>query len=196
MANIRPTTRTPGSLKLLYNHNGVQHRCSVNFMANVDINDIALRRADANVLAGYVKAVLPQSAIITAWALYSRPGNPGPPTQLYIEAFAPALVGTAVQEGGMEDYFSATATVTGRGNPGGVGYAVGECKLVLFTGNAHHFGIGEKFTTPATATPRRTLIDALAINNNFWADFYGQKARARANMPIQWNAAIQRKYGA
>lgn len=195
MGTIRPPTRTPGSLKLKYTKNGLQHTCSVNFLANIDINDIAARRVNANELAALVQAVSTNTTFITDWSLYTRPGAVGPPTLIYTEPFSPVIQGTFGHVTGARDYLSLTTTVTGQGTPGAPGYTTGPCRMVVFIGDGIFPLPGSK-TIASNITPQwDAMITGLAQSTSFWADFYGQKAMPHINMPVQWNAHVQRVHG-
>lgn len=195
MPSIRPTTRTPGSLKLLYTHRGHLHRSSVNLLANIDILDITARRADAVVLAQQLQSITPNSLVIYGWATYTRPGTNAPATLIYQEQFPSSLAGTMAGAAGARDFVSLTAKYTGRGTPGGAGYAVGETYFLYHAGvtlyptpEQKSFGVG--------LTPQhQQFANVLQNSTHFWADFYGQKASVRGTIPIQFHASIQRALG-
>lgn len=196
MANIRPPTRTPGSLKLLYKHAGLDHKMTVNLLANVDINDFVARRGDANQLADLVADVVPNSVTIGGWGLYTRPGVGTPPQLIYQESFPNGIIGAAAPVTGYRDYNSNTVTLTGRGTPGGPGYAAGEMRLVVFCGIAIRPEPGEKSRPIANLTSDWVLLQQfLDSSPNLWADFYGQKGHTRPLAPLQFNAHVQRVHG-
>jgi hypothetical protein len=195
MGTIRPPTRTPGSLKLTYTKNSVTHKCSVNFLANIDINDIPARRINANELAALVQAVSTNSTIITDWSLYTRPGQIGPPTLIYTEPFSPTIVGTLPGAAGSRDWLSLSLTATGNGTPGAPGYTIGQCKLIMFVGNSIFPLPGTKALTSNAFIQLAALVAGLENSTQFWADFYGQKAHTHNLLPVQFNAHVQRVKG-
>lgn len=195
MANIRPPTRTPGSLKLLYTMDGIEHRCSVNLLANIDINDIPARRIDAQRLANLTGPVLVTQAVIHDWALYSRPATGVPATQLYIEPFTTPITGSAPGSAGHDVYASFTGTLVGRGRPGGPGYAIGGMRYVLFIGNSLVPVKKTKRFALSVSVAWQNLTAALGIDTSFWADFYGQKGTVQAYIDHQFNAHSQRTIG-
>lgn len=198
MATIRPSTRTPGSLKILYKKGLVAHRLSVNLLANIDINDFAARRADAINLAGKIQGVMPASVELSSWALYTRPNTNQPPTLIYAEALTGPFIGVAPAIVQTPDTNSHTVTVTGTGTPGQPDWAVGAMRLVLFNGNAMSIVLGEKVRASNALTPVtgwNALLTDLAASNHYWADFYGQKGTLHQLMPVQFNAHTQRVNG-
>lgn len=197
MANIRPPTRTPGSLKLLYKFGGIPHRTSVNFLANIDINNISARRGNAILLASVVQGIMPSEVSIDGWALYTRPGTNQPATLIYEEPFNTPYVGAHANTALYEHYVSATFTITGQGIPGQPGYATGATRSIYFVGAAYPIHAGQIAATNAQLdTAFLNLKTHLAGSTFYWADFYGQKASVNILVPVQFNAAVQRRHGA
>jgi hypothetical protein len=184
-----PPTLSPGKLALVYDMSGVPHQASVNFIDGVNVNDITTIAADAQTLAGFVGAVLPDTCNITGFKVLSPEG-----LTLYAAALSSNVVGTHTTNPGMPEYASPTIKIMGHGAPVSLFSGSGHCSLMLFTSNAYTLVPNSKQLN-AFDGPLLALMGHLNSNLRYWADFYGQHADTTGKVFVQFNAHEQKRTG-
>ena len=189
---IQPSQLSPGHLFLDYLHitQAVAHKCSVRFLAHVDIYDIPGRTIDANNLAALVANCLPIQVRIHGWGIRDNNG-----ATLYSAPFASSYLGSHPVAAGMQDAVSSTVTFTGKGIPGTVGLCSGPTRLVLHTANAFLFTPKSKSIPSGTDADLDALATFLLSHSDLWADYFGQGAGVNGKYTVQYNAHDQRKNG-
>src|SRR3569832_1285793 len=74
MPLVDPGTRSQGKLVLEYTSDGVEHTTGLHAVSDVDLNDIATIRTDAEQLTSTIKLILHFMATITGWKV-TDPGG-------------------------------------------------------------------------------------------------------------------------
>jgi hypothetical protein len=188
MALPEPTTTSPGKLVLVYGTSTIQHTIGVRYLSGVTMPTASEALTDATALANALKPVLLSTYSITGWRITDPMG-----AVIQEGVFATAIAGTHATAGGTSNSF--TISVTGKGSNGSSGLRVGQTRAVIYPGMTYGVGTGAKTIPAAGDVPLTGFRDHLIASTRYWADFYGQKATARALLPVQHNAHAQRKLG-
>src|SRR3569832_1479757 len=191
MPLVDPGTRSPGKLVLEYTSDGVEHTTGLHAVSDVDLNDIATIRTDAEQFAGTIKLILHFMATITGWKVT----DPGGAT-LYAAAFSPPVAGIHPDGSDAGHWRSATLTILGKGAAIGVGSASGRTSLRIYTSAAYGLPKGAKYLPLPNDATLNNVLDWLATGTLRWfADFYGQHADPTGRKTVQYNAHTQRIHG-
>lgn len=188
-----PLTLSPGFLFLDYVHStaGLSHRTHARMRLGEDPLDDAFWSLEATYWANLMSAVVSSKIRIDGWGAQDLTGR-----VLYQFAFGSAFLGSHAVAAGALDYRSRTLTVTGRGKPASPGVCSGEARTVIFVADSYEYTAGTKKLVAGTDPAVDALVAGLQdAGHPFWCDYYGQKAGARPDAPIQFNARVQRKYG-
>lgn len=185
-----PITRSPGSIKLLYGQNEIQHTSGARLVAGVDINDLPTMRTAATGFADALKTCFPSFYTITGWRICDPAG-----ATLYEEAFVPAKAGTRATDSGDKASQSTTHTLVGKGTASVVGEQQGQTRTVVYRGTWRE----DQDTGPRVnmvANQEEGLIKAFLEGSQvLGADFYGQQATYKPYVNVQINAHWQKRYG-
>jgi len=190
MPLIDPETRSPGHLFLRYTHVGKPRSLSMRLTNTVDLVDISALAVEANSLAGYFAACMPTTVSFTSWGLKDNDG-----LETYEASLSDPPSGALSVLVGLDDYYSTTLSLVGRGGATSIGYASGRALTRFHVGGTIQPTQGMKNVNTAVEMYYAGLQLALNDSTRFFADFYGQKADVVSLMPFQFNAAIQRKDG-
>lgn len=192
MACLEPTTVSPGKLVLHYLAPGIG-RMSIgwHFINGVDLTDVVHIRTEADRIANLLKDCLPPLASITDWSITEGNGFP-----YYNEPFASAYIGTHTVNGNMQEYYSTTVAFVGHAQAPSPGGCAGRLVSRLHTFGALNFAPGTKFFDASADSPYAHFIsNALNASTYLPADGYGQQGNIGGIMPVQFNAAVQRRVG-
>jgi len=185
-----PLTRSPGKLALFYTDGVINHRMAVNYINGVDVSDVPACRGDANALAALFADVLDTSQSITAWGILSNEG-----ATLFTEPFSPAIGGGHSIASGMRAYLSSSLTIPGLGVPTSILAGSGHTLVRWFPLGSYAFAPSTKAINPGTDTELQNFYDNLDTNLRYFADYYGQHANTMGRVDVQFNAAMQRRWG-
>ena len=189
-AILAPTTRSPGKLVILYRNTLLTHQMAVNYTSAVDMTDLASHRTRAASLATVLQPVLPTTETIYAWRILDPNG-----VRLYEEAFTTAFVGTHVAATGNTAAYSLSLTIPCNGTPTPITAGSGNTLVRFFTRTAYTPVPGSKYLATPFDTAMLNLIALLAGSAPYPADFYGQKAIPVGVVAVQYNAAVQKRWG-
>jgi len=189
MPVLAPITRSPGEIRLVYLVAAVIHRTSLNVTAGTTLN-YAVLGPDIDQFADKVAALLPSSgARVMGWEIANADG-----VLLSQGSYGSGIVGTHGTDPGMPALKSTTLAFPGRGRPPVGSDGSGRTIFRVFTSNSYAIPPGSKILT----TLDTALLDITAWisgNSQMYADFYGQSAEWSGTVPVQINAASQRRNG-
>ncbi len=188
-----PTTRSPGSIRLVYsrNNDGAQrHTSGVRLLAGVSITDLTAMRAEAQLFGAALRNSLTPALTVLAWRLADPAG-----VTLYEEAFAPTLAGNRATDSGDLLSESTTHTFVGKASAGTIGQAAGSTRTVVYRGSWRNDTDANPTTPAAFDNGDSVMLSYLNGSTVTGADFYGQKAGYKPNVNVQINAHWQRRYG-
>lgn len=190
MANVRPPTRSLGTIRLPYSLNGVSHTTGVRVVFGQFPFDFGIVQDLASSFARQCANVVTNETSFATFELHDYKG-----ALLYGGPLLATYPGLRGNQGGIPKYRSRTFTLTGRGIPQGAGYAAGETRTVLFVSDGYvPIAGGRKFS--ASLYPGvLSLYNFLQNHAQLGADFYGQKATYRAQICEQFNAYAQKRNG-
>lgn len=188
-----PITTSPGKMVIMYSHvtQGQVHRISWNLIAGVDLTGISFLRSEAERLTDLLAAASTNAFRFTGWGL-ALPGG----SIFYEEPFDPVVPGSNPPASGMPDYRSTTITFVGVGLAPTPGVCHGRSISRLFVGAGVPMIPGEK-SFVASGIPALQDFIVTGLNGSLYlpADAYGQQADILGVVPVQFNAAVQRKAG-
>lgn len=190
MASIRPGSRSLGYLTLPYVVNGLTHKTSIRLAAAPGLITPTIGRSWASAFADRVAGVLPNSTFLASYEYRDLYGN-----LVFSDALDTTYPGRHSLVGGQPLYRSYTLTISGRGIPSGLDYAVGKTRIVLYVGSAFQVIAGSTKINAVGDTGLTGLYSFCLSNSDMFADFYGQKATPQPWYTTQFNAHVQQKYG-
>lgn len=188
-----PTTRSPGSIKIVYSRNsdGAQtHSTGAHLVAGTSLTDLSALRLVALGFADKVASDITSALSVIAWRITDPLG-----AVLYEEGYSPIIPGSRVIDGASILSESVTHTYIGKGAAAVVGDKAGSTRTVIYRGS-WNFAIDAGPTSPAASDPGdQAMLDFLNNETTLGADFYGQKAHYKNSIDIQLNAHWQKRYG-
>jgi len=188
-----PLTTSPGRLALRYIHitQGLSHRIGWSFIAGVSLTDVSDLRVEAERLADLLADCLTANFRFTGWEIQTPGGH-----TYYTEAFAAPIIGTLTRPTGATDYRSPTICFSGVGLAPAPGVCHGHSISRVFVGDSYLFAPGQKVMTFNLHPELEAfVVGGLNASTYLPADGYGQQADISGEMPVQFNAAVQRKAG-
>lgn len=193
MPCLPPATLSPGSLYLVYRSVGPLSRLTIgwNLIFGTDLADIPNLRTEANRLAGYIYKCVPPIATFVNWGIKVHGGG-----TYYEEPLITALVGTHAVSTDMQEYYSTTVAFVGHGLAPAPGGCAGRIISRLHTFGALNFAPGTRSFDASGNTPYLDfIVRGLNASTYLPSDYYGQQGDIGLIMPVQFNAAIQRRWG-
>lgn len=191
MAGTDPGTRSPGHIFWRYTHAGKPRTMSCRLVNSADLVDLTAIRAAAFGFASDIAVCLPNTVVIPSWGIKGNDGH-----SEIEESFISPIAGTVGVAVGLDDFFSTTLTIEGRGGATTIGGASGRALIRFHVGGTLQPLQGKKlYTLSELGLGYVTLLSNLNDNTVFFADYYGQKADAIGSLPYQFNAHTQRKDG-
>lgn len=193
MPCLPPATVSPGTLYLVYRATGPLSRLTIgwNLIYGTDLTDIPNLRIEANRLANYIYRCVPPIATFVNWGIRVHGGG-----VYYEEPLTASLTGTHAVASSMQEYYSTTVAFVGHGLAPLPGGCAGRIISRLHTFGALPFPPGSKsYNAASDAVYQSFITNGLNASTYLAADYYGQQGEVGLIMPVQWNAAIQRRYG-
>jgi len=193
MSCTDPGTTTPGSLVLYYSNTGLGINASVswNLIAGTDLNDVTNLEAEAQRLADLLGPCMIATVHITDWAIKVHGSG------VYYGAPLPTpVVGAHAVNGNMQAWVSTTVAFVGTGNQSAAGVCHGKSISRIHTFGALDFIPRSKFYDASNDAAYLSFVrNGLNASTYLPADAFGQQAEIKLALPVQWNAAYQRRLG-
>lgn len=192
MPGAVPSTRSPGKMQIRYlGQNNGRHTASFRIVAGEMPSDFT----DADGLAADIAAAMQPlfsstAAVIDGWALLDNDG-----TILAEGPIITPIEGSATPSG-TALALSPTIAFLGVATGAALDEKVAVTKVTLFTGDTWEIPPAEPVLPMSAHAAWGDFQAFLAGHARIWADFYGRKARVREYVAVQYNAHVQRKFGA
>lgn len=193
MPPIVPVGTSPGKMRVSWlNEQGRRHSVSVNIVAGQAPEDYAAAETLGVQLAGEVSGMLNAQAcaVMDTWQFIGPEGN------ILAAGALEDTAGALATEEGLADSQSSTVAFLGFATGAELTEQIGLAKVTVYTGST--------YAIPAQLT-RKPVTDETDwqqfwsfLDSSPWAgaDFYGRKCQWRPYVALQYNAGLQKKYGA
>lgn len=193
MPPIVPVGQSPGKIRVLWlNEQGVRHSVSVNLVTGTAPTTHAEAETYGTTLANEVAGMLNTQAcqLVDSWQFI------GPEGHILAAGALDDIVGALALEDGLADSQSSTVAFLGYATGSALTEQIGLSKVTVYTGSTYAIP-GGAATLPADPTADWQQFRAF-LNSSAWAgaDFYGRKCEWRPYVALQYNARLQKKYGA
>lgn len=185
-----PTTRSPGSLKLVYNNGSEVHTLGARLKVGVSITDTGALLAVAMAFANAAKEAMFSGTVITSWRICDPAG-----LTLYEATFGSPIPGSRDPSEATYSSASTSHTLVGKATPVVVGERAGSTRTVVYPGGWNAGTDGARRRTLVEIPSMVALWTFLNASSAVGADFYGQDVDYKPFVDIQLNAHWQQKLG-
>lgn len=193
ITSVRPNTPSdgsPGAISLIYFDDlNQRHSCKMRLTTVANPYDYSQMLGEANRLAPGLASVLPSTQHVDGFDVYNDLG-----VQIFAGLLTASHPGAHVNAGSLNSN-SYSVSITGRGLAPGPGFFPGNTLTRFFPITGYNQDRGRKFLRMSDDLGLVRWAGALGTSTLCWADAHGWKAGIRPTCPIQFNAAVQRKYG-
>lgn len=192
MACTDPGSRSPGHLVWFYTLGAALRAASISLGLNntVDISNVAVLQVEADRIAALFKACTTNKVTQVDWGIKLPSGH------VYYRA--PLTTGAGVGTHGLvsaDYYYSQMVALVGHGIPLTAGGCAGPITARLHIAGALAFTAGQIIFPAATDAAFLALVNGINASTFVAADFYGRGGNITRNLPVQFNAHTQKKWG-